>query len=689
MVPNEAHQYIGIIRLLKHFGWTWVGFFTVDDDSGEHFLKELKPLLSKNEICSAFIARIPQQVQLNNIFEINAGVLSIYLPFIGTKANVFVVYGETLSIMWLSYFMLLGIPGYNKTTSFERVWIMTAQIEFALTSLQMGSDLQVFQGAIAFTIHSYDLLEFKKFLQIVKPCWTERDGFLEDFWEHTFGCSFHCPMVPMDFHEICTREEKMERLPELIFEMRMTGHSYSIYNAVYAVAHAFHLMNKHRVKFRAMTGVRTVLLQDLQPWQLHRFLQGMSFNNSVGETVSFNKGKEIEGGFDIMNVVTFPNASFWRVKAGRVDLKAPEGKELTINENIITWPRQYNQGIPLSLCNDPCHPGYQKKKREGDAFCCYDCTPCPNGKISNQKDMVDCVKCPENQYPSRDHGQCIPKKTSFLSYEDPVGISLASIALSFSIVTASVLGIFIKHRETPIVKANNRDITYTLLISLLLCFLCSFLFLGKPRKVTCFLQQSAFGIIFSVAVACVLAKTITVVVAFMATKPGSGMRKWLGKRLASSIILCCSLIQASICMVWLGTSPPFPDLDMQSQSQEITVECKEGSAIMFYLVLGYMGLLSIISFTVAFLARKLPNAFNEAKFITFSMLMFCSVWLTFVPTYLSVKGKYMVAVEIFSILASGAGLLACIFTPKCYIILLRPELNNKEQLTRRKREELR
>uniref|UniRef100_A0A670J6J8 G-protein coupled receptors family 3 profile domain-containing protein n=1 Tax=Podarcis muralis TaxID=64176 RepID=A0A670J6J8_PODMU len=475
------------------------------------------------------------------------------------------------------------------------------------------------------------------------------------FWQQAFGCQF---LDVETEEEFCTGEEKLESLPGAFFEMQMTSQSYSIYNAIYAVAHALH----------AMLFVKEYTL--LQP-----FLRNILLNNSAGDTVFFNEKRELEGGFDIINWVTFPNKSFLRVKVGKMDPQAPLGSDFSIDDKIITWHQSFNQVGP--------NCSYSRQRKEGEPFCCYDCTPCPEGKISNQTDMDDCFQCQEDQYPNQERNQCISKKENFLSYEAPLGISLALLALAFSATTAMVFGIFIKHQNTPIVKANNQNLTYTLLISLLLCFLCSLLFIGRPQLLTCNLRQTAFGIIFSVAVSSVLAKTLTVVLAFMATKPGSKMRKWVGKRFSTSIVLGCASIQASICMLWLGTDPPFPHLDMHSLPEEVIVECNEGSANMFYSVLGYMGMLALVSFVVAFFARKLPDTFNEAKFITFSMLVFCSVWLSFVPSYLSTKGKYIVAVEIFSILASSAGILGCIFFPKCYIIVFKPELNSKGQLKKR------
>nr|XP_028560609.1 vomeronasal type-2 receptor 26-like [Podarcis muralis] len=689
MVPNEDLQYQGIIQLLLHFRWKWVGVMTPANEAGERFLQNIERMLLKNGICSAFTERFKHNIRDNTNLQEMVDIKILLPTFTTSRANAVLVYGESRFIIWLSVALsimeLSQLLFPQKKSREGKVWITTTQIDFILYSLQKFTvNIRMFHGAISFAIHSKEIHNFKDFLQSVYPHWTDTDGFIQDFWEDAFSCSLSNATLSTSNDHMCTGEEMLQSLPAPYFEMSMTGHSYSIYNAVYALAHALNSMHLAGIIRNRRDAKGKLFPWYADPWQLHSFLQRISFNNSAGDEIALNEYGELAAGLDITNLVTFPNRSYIRVKVGRLDPQAPPGKELTIKEDGMKWHRDFTQVPPLSLCNANCLPGYGKKKKEGKKFCCYDCDPCPEGMISNEKDMETCVSCPADQYPNSGQDLCIPKIPNFLAFDETLAIVSSSSALLFSLITILVLSIFIKHRNTAIVKANNRSLTYGLLIALLLCFLSSLLFIGKPNMVTCLLRQTAFGIVFSVALSSVLAKTILVVLAFMATKPGSNMRKWVGKELAYSIVFSCSIVQVGICVLWLATSPPFPDVDMHSMTEEIIFLCNEGSVSMFYCVLGYMGFLATISFTVAFLARKLPDTFNEAKFITFSMLVFCSVWLSFIPTYLSTRGKYMVAVEIFSIFASGAGLLACIFTPKCYIIVLRPDLNNREQLTQRK-----
>ncbi|XP_077774198.1 vomeronasal type-2 receptor 26-like [Podarcis muralis] len=605
MFPAEEHQAAGILQLLLFFRWTWIGVVFINGDNGERFVQTVLPEFSKGGICFDFIQNLPTLYFTTGTNDMVTEWVNTYKVIVRGTANVVVLHGEINTVIFLRMFPRLS--ELEDITMNAKVWIMTAQMEFTSVSFQRDWEIDIIHGALSIAVHSKEIVGFQKFIQGRNPTSEKEDAFLRVFWETAFDCSLPKTDTERDDRDICSGEEQLEALPASVFEMSLTGHSYSVYNAVFAVAHALQAMNPSRYKGRVT----------------------------------------VDGG------VKLQNQELWKVQ-------------------------------PLSVCNDACHPGYSKSKKEEKPFCCYDCLPCPEGRISKFRDAEYCIQCPEDHYANKEQDLCVPKKISFLSYKEPLGVILANFSLSFCFITALVHGIFIKHKDTPIVKANNRNITYTLLISLLLSFVSALLFIGQPHKVMCLFQQAAFIMIFSVAVSCILAKTTTVILAFMATKPRSSMRRWMGKRLDISVVVSCSLVQAILCTLWLAISPPFPDLDAHTMAVEIVLECNEGSVIMFYSVLGYMGFLASISFTVAFLARKLPDSFNEAKFITFSMVVFCSVWLAFVPTYLSTKGKYMVAVEIFSILASGAGLLGCIFAPKCYIILIKPELNSRGQLMRGK-----
>ncbi|XP_063158529.1 vomeronasal type-2 receptor 26-like [Candoia aspera] len=636
MSPMERLQYEGILSLLLHFNWTWIGVIVMENDNGERFLDMIIPLFSKHGICFTLTERIAQIESVNELSSVFEQGAKLHDKIMESKSNVMIFYGESNALIFLRWIPYMSKKEHDGDAAKGKVWILTSQAELVSNAYQKDWDIQIIHGALSFTIHTNSPPGFKPFLESRNPLNPKGDGFIIDFWQQAFNCVFPASVVGKVVGDLCTGRENMENLPKIVFEMGMIGHSYSIYNAVYAVAYALHTMMSSRFRHRTRVDEGSLNVHNQVAWQVHHFLKGLSFNNTAGDEVSLDSSGELLAGLDVMNWIVFSNQSFVRVKIGKVDPRDPADQTFTINKDAITWHSWFNQSQPLSICSESCRPGSSKKGKEGEPFCCYDCIPCPDGKISEKE--------------------------------------------------AFVLGIFVKNHSTPIVVANNRDLTYILLTSLLLCFLSALLFLGRPKKGICLLQQPAFGVSFSMAVSSVLAKTVTVVLAFLATKPGSRMRLFMGKRLSNAIVISCSLIQTAICMSWLANSPPFPDFDMHSVLEEIVLQCNQGSEIMFYSVLTYMGLLAVVSFIVAFLARTLPDTFNEAKFITFSMLVFCSVWLSFVPTYLSAKGKYMVAVEIFSILTSSAGLLGCIFFPKCYIILIKPNLNTREHLMKREKE---
>ncbi|XP_069601400.1 vomeronasal type-2 receptor 26-like [Ranitomeya imitator] len=336
--------------------------------------------------------------------------------------------------------------------------------------------------------------------------------------------------------------------------------------------------------------------------------------------------------------------------------------------------------MPKGRCSQQCLPGTRKILREGFHICCYDCIPCPEGEFANSSESENCQRCPDHEWPNKEKNKCVFRDYEFVSYETDVLASVFSIiSILLSFITVLVIGIFTLFWKSPIVRANNRNLSFILLISLLFSVLCVFLFIGCPLDITCMLRQVFFGILFTVAESSILAKTIIVCIAFKATRPGSPWRKCVGVRLPYSVVLVCSSLQIGNAVIWLSVSPPYQEFNLDYPGK-IIIQCNEGSLLAFSFMLGYMGFLAAVSFFLAFMVRTLPDIYNEAKYITFSMLVFCSVWICAIPAYLSSTGKHMVTVEIFAILASVGAILSCIFFPKCYNIFMMGEKGRKRNI---------
>ncbi|XP_076783527.1 vomeronasal type-2 receptor 116-like [Arvicanthis niloticus] len=642
----------GIVSLMLHFRWSWVGLLLPDDHKGNKLLSDFRDEMEKERICIAFVKMIPAtrtsyfNKQWENMDEIQE-----------SSTNVIIIYGDIDSLQGL-------MRNIGQSLLTWKVWIMN--FEQDVTDHADYFMLDLFHGSLIFTQHYGESFEFTKFIQTVNPYKYPEDIYLPKLWHLFFNCSFS--EIDCKLLDNCQPNASLNILPRHIFDVSMSIESYNIYNAVYAVAHSLHEITLKKIQMQPYENGEGMVFF---PWQLNSFLRKFHVRDNMGLDWRLKINEE----YDILNLWNFPKGLGLKIKIGTYSANAHNDQELTLSEQMIQWPETFSE-IPKSVCSESCGPGYRKVTLEGQAVCCYNCTPCAENEISNETDADKCMKCPESYYANLKKNHCLQKDHSFLAYEDPLGIALTSVALCFSALTCIVIGVFVKHRHTPIVKANNRALSYTLLITLIFCFLCSLNFIGQPNTATCILQQITFGVAFTVALATVLAKAITVVIAFKATFPGRMVRWLMVSRAPNYIIPICTLIQLVLCGIWMATSPPFLDQDVHTEHEHIILLCNKGSAVAFHSLLGYLCFLALGSYTMAFLSRNLPDTFNESKFLSFSMLVFFCVWITFLPVYHSTKGKLMVATEVFSILASSAALLGLIFSPKCYIILMRPDKNS-------------
>uniref|UniRef100_A0A3Q4G288 Olfactory receptor C family, h1 n=1 Tax=Neolamprologus brichardi TaxID=32507 RepID=A0A3Q4G288_NEOBR len=593
-IPSDYYQSRALAKLVKYFGWTWVGAVRSDNDYGNNGMATFITAASQEGVCveySEAISRTDSSEEVARVIEvIRSGSARVLIAFLA-QGEMDILLEEALKQN------LTGLQWVGSES-----WITASH----LTTKRYSG---ILTGSLGFTIRKAKIAGLREFLLQVNPSQDPQNSLLREFWETVFGCSFQS-RLPGQIQ--CSGSEKLEDINNPFTDVSQLRISNNVYKAVYAIAHAMHNL--------------------------------------------LNCGQ---------------SAKLPTLVLDCYDASLPNEIQLAINGINITWVSE-SQMKPLSVCSESCPPGFRQAAIKGKPICCFSCIACAAGEIM-------CLPCPLECWSNEDRSQCVPKVIEFLSFGETMGGLLAAFSLFGASLTLAVSCVFFRLRHTPLVKASNSELSFLLLFSLTLCFLCSLTFIGQPTEWSCMLRHTAFGASFALCMSCILAKTITVVIAFKATRPAKTVPQ-CSAALQRTSVLSCTLLQLLICVLWLIFAPPFPYKNTVHATEKIILECNLGSPLGFWAVLGYIGLLSLLCFILAFLSRKLPDNFNEAKFITFSMLIFCAVWVTFIPAYVSSPGKFTVAVEIFAILASSFGLFFSIFAPKCYILLVKPERNTKRHM---------
>uniref|UniRef100_A0A8C7QIR4 Vomeronasal 2, receptor 1 n=1 Tax=Oncorhynchus mykiss TaxID=8022 RepID=A0A8C7QIR4_ONCMY len=649
-IPNDVYQSEAMARLVLHFGWTWVGTIAADDDYGKYGIKAFKEQVEEAGVCISFSETLPKVSSPEDIQRIVETVVE-------STAKIIVVFSSDVDLSPLIQ-ELIQHNVTNRTWIASEAWVTSALINQPGVSSLLG-------GTLGFGLKRAEIPGLQRHLLNIDPY---SNPLTEEFWETAFNCTLDYGRalrlaktavggntslsravrgVP---EGLCSGQESLGKLNNTYSDVTQLRITYSVYKAVYTVAHALHNMEICEPGQGPFNNNSCADITKFEPWQLMYYLKNVWFHVPHTKEPLFFLDGDVDGYYDIINWQVKGDGEISYVTIGRFNSTAAPDAMMTINNASIVWNNDELE-TPRSVCSESCQPGTRKGIRQGEPVCCFDCIPCADGEISNTTDARECIQCTEDYWSNAARDTCVPKTIEFLDFSEPLGITLIVISAVGALITLAVGMVFLVNLGTPLVKANDPLLSFSLLFSLVVTFLSSIVFLGEPQPWSCMTSQVGLALGFSLCLSSIM-----------------GGSKSLSLSLSLSPSISLSLSLAVACTVWLVILPPHPVKNTAAQNIKIILECDQGSVVFICCVFGYDILLALLAFLVTFMAKSL----------TFGMLVFFIVWSSFIPAYLSTRGKFMVAVQIFAILASSFGLLACIFLPKCYVLLVKPEFNTED-----------
>lgn len=258
MVPEQKPHYLGMIRLLLHFRWTWVGLIAPKNDNGERFVQTLTPVLTANGICVAFSKSITGMTTL--YIQMYLDMSHVLWLMTHRKVTVLLYYGDSHSL-----FDFITLKKFLQTTVKQpivgSVWIMAILKDITLAPLV--SEIHRLHGSLSFSIQTKAGQNYNKLDTFFKP--------IKDFGTKAFHCSDGKHALSVKSQDRCREREKLEAPTQDVLESVLSEDGYSIFKTIQCMAHAIHAMRFSRSKQLAMGHGNQLEHQRLQPWQVSIF----------------------------------------------------------------------------------------------------------------------------------------------------------------------------------------------------------------------------------------------------------------------------------------------------------------------------------------------------------------------------------------------------------------------------------
>ncbi|XP_061327457.1 metabotropic glutamate receptor 1 isoform X1 [Pezoporus flaviventris] len=648
VVPSDTLQARAMLDIVKRYNWTYVSAVHTEGNYGESGMEAFKELAAQEGLCIAHSDKIYSNAGEKS-FDRLLRKLRERLP----KARVVVCFCEGMTVRGiliamrrlgvLGEFLLIGSDGW-------------ADRDEVIEGYEPEAN-----GGITIKLQSPEVLSFDDYYLKLRLDTNTRNPWFPEFWQHRFQCRIpgH-PLENPNFQKNCTGNESLEE--NYVQDSKMGF----VINAIYAMAHG--LQNMHHSLCPGHVGLCDAM-KPIDGSKLLEFLLKSSFIGVSGEEVWFDEKGDAPGRYDIMNLQYIEPNRYDYVLIG------------TWHEgvlNIDDYRIQMNKsGMVRSVCSEPCLKGQIKVIRKGEVSCCWICTACKENEFV--QDEFTCKACELGWWPNADLAGCEPIPVKYLQWSNIESIVAVVFSCLGILVTMFVTLIFVLYRDTPVVKSSSRELCYIILAGIFLGYVCPFTLIAKPTTTSCYLQRLLVGLSSAMCYSALVTKTNRIARILAGSKKKICTRKPRFMSAWAQVVIASILISVQLTLVitLIILEPPMPILSYPS-IKEVYLICNT-SNLGVVAPVGYNGLLIMSCTYYAFKTRNVPANFNEAKYIAFTMYTTCIIWLAFVPIYFG--SNYKIITTCFAVSLSVTVALGCMFTPKMYIIIAKPERNVRSAFT--------
>ncbi|CAH2252074.1 G- coupled receptor family C group 6 member A-like [Pelobates cultripes] len=656
-----------IAKLIKALDWNWIGVISSNSVHGESASHFLNTFLEQQRICVNFSKSLPLYVddpsleeKLNDIIDtINS-----------STANVVVVFAKVPIVKKL----------FEKAISrnINRTWI-AGDSRIYSKEISNIKNIEKVGTILGFSIKVGAIPGFNEYLEKLQPPeYGTINNFLKEYKELRFGCSDQYKKYIECINSSSTNcgynDSVLQKSPlacrldnvstandDYLSKNFDCNLAYTTALAVTAAAQAL-----KNIVCKNITCEKDMIVSPRQFLYAYSAVFG---NEILGSVRGGLFGNISTSELDIINWKRV-NASTQFIIVGNYNINK---STVTINRDLVLWNTQ-DKEVPFSNCSKSCPKGYSKSSCNHS--CCHKCVPCPEGFYTNATDMDECLKCPPKMWSHSQSSGCEERTIEYFQWENPLAIALMALASFGFLLLLITVFLFRKYKDTPAVKAAGGNYSYLMITSLLFSLASICFFIGKPSNTICQIRQPLYGISFTLCVSCILIKSLRIILAFEFANRFKHLPKVAYKPII--IITVLTSLQIIICILWLIYQQP-TYTEKYDIPQIVRLQCNEGSYVYFGIMLAYIGFLALNCFILAYKGRKLPEKYNEASRITFSMLIYMFVWIIFIPVYMKTKSRYRSAVQAVAILASVYGVISCHLLSVCYILLFKRKINNRQK----------